>query len=172
MDSPGLFHYIEKLIEEPDDVTMHVCQQRAGVSEDQMKWVIHQLFLVLSLVCVGDALSHVRSVKDDLQLRRVLVLVSSDARVALTVCPTTAGVGRSSFQSWTSNERQGRLQLQSWEAWTKDYDESTGTTAPDVAEVHATKHVLPAELQHDVQRLRSQTQNCKQGAKHMLWIWC
>ena len=85
---------------------------------------------MLSLICVGDALSHVRSVKDDLQLRRVLVLVSSDARVALTVCPTTSGVGRSSFQSWTSNEHHGRLQLRSWEAWTKDYDESTGTTAP------------------------------------------
>ena len=74
MDFPSLLEYIEKLVEEPDEVTMHVYQQRTGVEQDKLKWLLtHQLLQVMSLNCVGDALSHVKSVKDDVLSRGVRV---------------------------------------------------------------------------------------------------
>ena len=65
MDFPSLLDYTEKLVEEPDEVTMQVYQQRTGVDQDKLNWLTHQLFQVMSLNCIGDALSHVKSVKDD-----------------------------------------------------------------------------------------------------------
>ena len=48
--------------------------------------------------------------------------------------------------------------VERWEAWTKEYEESTGTKVPEVAKVYAIKQAMPAELQHDMQRLSSQIQ--------------
>ena len=50
-----------------------------------------------------------------------------------------------------------------WEAWTKEYEESTGTRVPEVAKVFAIKQVMPAELQHDMQRLSCQIQTYNQA---------
>ena len=41
---PGLLDFFEKLVEEPDDVTMQAYQQRTGVAKDKLKWLTHQLF--------------------------------------------------------------------------------------------------------------------------------
>ena len=87
--------YIEKLVEEPDEVTIQVYQQKTGVDQDKLKWLTHQLVQVMSLNCLGDALSHVKSVKDDLLSRGVRVRA------------TTSKVGWSSFESWTGKEHHG-----------------------------------------------------------------
>ena len=107
MDFPSLLEYIEKLVEEPGEVTMQVYQQRTGVDQDKLKWLLtHQLLQVMSLNCVGDALSHVKSVKDDV-LSRGSCVVTSDARVAVLVRATTSRVGWSSSQSWTGKKHHG-----------------------------------------------------------------
>ena len=46
MDFPSLLDYIEKLVEELDEVTMKVYQQRTGVDQDKLTWLTHQLFQV------------------------------------------------------------------------------------------------------------------------------
>ena len=81
-------------------------------------------------------------------------MVAPDAGVAVLVRATTSRVGWSSFQSWTGKEHHGvTVAVERWEAWTKEYEESTGTKVPEVAKVYAIKQVMPAELQHDMQRL-------------------
>ena len=73
MDFSSLLVFFEKLVEESDEVTMQVYQQRTGVDQDKLKWLTQQLFQVMSLNCIGDAFSHVKSVKDDLLSRGVRV---------------------------------------------------------------------------------------------------
>ena len=102
MDFPGLLDFFETLVEEADDVTMQLYQQRTGVAEDKLKWLTHQLFQVMSLNCVGDALSHVKSVKDDLQLRGVRVWWRLTQEWQCLY-----GQRWSSFQSWTGEEHHG-----------------------------------------------------------------
>ena len=48
MDFPSLLDYLEKLVEEPDEVTMQEYQQRTSVDQDKLKWLTHQLFQVMS----------------------------------------------------------------------------------------------------------------------------
>ena len=169
MDFPGLLDYIEKLVEEPDDVTMQAYQQRTGVAEDKLKWLTHQLFQVMSLNCVGDALSHVKSVKDDLQLRGVRVWWRLTQEWQCLSGQRLQGlVGRVFNPGQVKNIMEVTVAVERWEAWTKEYEESTGTKVPEVAKVYAIKQVMPAELQHDMQRLSSQIQTYKQARAYIM----
>ena len=123
---------------------MQVYQQRTGVDQDKLKWLTHQLFQVMSLDCIGDALSHVKSVKDDLL------------------------VGRVPNPEQVKNIMEVTVAVERWEAWTKDNEESTGTKVPEVAKVYAIKQAMPAELQHDMQRLSSQIQTYKQARAYIM----
>ena len=60
MDFPGLLDRFEKLVNEPDTATIHLYQQQTDVREDRPKWLVHQLFQVMSFNCLGDAVSRVR----------------------------------------------------------------------------------------------------------------
>ena len=58
--------------------------------------------------------------------------------------------------------------VERWEAWTKEYEESTGTKVPEVAKVSAIKQAMPAELKHYMQRLSSQIQTYKQARAYIM----
>ena len=58
--------------------------------------------------------------------------------------------------------------VETWEAWTKEYEESTGTKVPEVAKVYAIKQAMLAELQHEMQRLSSQIQKYRQARAYFM----
>ena len=72
-------------------------------------------------------------------------------------------VGRVFNPGQVKNIMEVTVAVERWEAWTKEYEESTGTKVPKVAKVFAIKQVMPAELQHEMQRLSSQIQTYKQA---------
>ena len=120
MDFPSLLDYIEKLVEEPDEVTMQVYQQKTGVDQDKVKWLTHQLFQVMSLNCIGDALSHVKSVKDDLLSRGVRVWWRLTQEWQCLSGQRLQGlVGRVFNQ--VKNIMEVTVAVERWEAWTKEY---------------------------------------------------
>ena len=140
MDFPSLLDYIEKLVEEPDEVTMQVYQQRTGVDQDKLKWLTHQLLQVMSLNCVGDALSHVKSVKDDVLSRGVRVWWRLTQEWQCLSGQRLQGlVGRVLNPGQVKNIMEVTVAVERWEAWTKEYEESTGTKVPEVARVYAKK---------------------------------
>ena len=169
MDFPSLLDYIEKLVEEPDEVTMQVYQQRTGVDQDKLKWLTHQIFQVMSLYCIGDALSHVKSVKDDLLSRGVRVWWRLTQEWQCLSRQQLQGlVGRVFNPGQVKNIVEVTVAVERWEAWTKEYEESTGTKVPEVAKVFAIKQAMPAELQHVMQRLSSQIQTCKRTRAYIM----
>ena len=94
-------------------------------------------------------------------------MVVSDAGVAVLVRATTSRVGWSSFQSWTGKEHHEGHRC-SGKMGPKEYEESTGTKVPEVAKVYAIKQVMPAELQHDMQRLSSQMKTHMQARAYIM----
>ena len=72
-------------------------------------------------------------------------------------------VGRVLNPGQVKNIMEVTAAVERWEAWTKEYEESTGTKVPEVATVYAKKQAMPAEVQHDMQRLSSQIQTYKQA---------
>ena len=156
MDFPGLLDYIEKLVEEPDDVTMQASQQRTGVAEDKLKWLTHQLFQVMSLNCVGDALSHVKSVKDGLQLRGVRVWWRLTQEWQCLSGQRLQGLVGGVFNpGQVKNIKEVTVAVERWKAWTKEYEESTGTKVPR----------LPKS---EMQRLSSQIQTYTQARAYIM----
>ena len=128
MDFPSLLDFIEKLIEEPDEVTMQVYQPRTGVDQDKLQWWTHQLFQVMSLNCVGDAIS-VKSVKDDLQLRGVRVWWRLTQEWQCLSGQRLQGfVGRVFNPGQVKNIMDVTVAV---------YEESTGKKVPEVAKVVA-----------------------------------
>ena len=77
-------------------------------------------------------------------------------------------VGRVFNPGQVKNILEVTVAVERWEAWTKEYEESTGTKVPEVAKVYAIKQVMPAELQHDMQRLSSQIQTYKQARAYIM----
>ena len=123
----------------------------------------------MSLNCVGDALSHVKSVKDDLQFRGVRVWWRLTQEWQCLSGQRLQGlVGRVFNPGQVKNIMEVTVAVERWEAWTKEYEESTGTKVPEVAKVFAIKQVMPAELQHDMQRLSSQIQTYTQVRAYIM----
>ena len=130
MDFPSLLGFFEKLVEEPDEVTMQVYQQRTGVDQDKLKWLTHQLFQVMSLNCAGDALSH-ESVKDDLLSRRVRVWWRLTQEWQCLSGQRLQGLVRRVFNLGQVKNIMGvTVAVERWEAWTKEYEESTEQKFP------------------------------------------
>ena len=136
---------------------MQVYQQKTGVDQDKLKRPTHQLFQVMSLKCIGDALSHVKSVKDDLLSRGVRLWWRLTQEWQCLSGQRLQGlVGRVFNPGQVKNIMEVTVAVERWEAWTKEYEESTGTKVPEVANVYAIKQAMPAQLQHGMQRLSSQ----------------
>ena len=49
MFAGSLLEYLKGLMEEPDAVTMQVYRQQTSIREDKLKWLVRQLYQVMSL---------------------------------------------------------------------------------------------------------------------------
>ena len=81
-----------------DAVTMRVYQQKTGVRADKLEWLVHQLCQVMSLNCVGDALSHRGKCEGRLGVSRSPCLVAFNSGVAVLVWTMASRSCRSSIQ--------------------------------------------------------------------------
>jgi len=135
--------------------------QHAIITEEEARWMNHQLFQCLALNCRGDALVQVQNIaknKDE----RTKACRGVNAWIKLVKeheglsAQRLAGlVARVYDPDRAKKYNEAVIALEAWEMRVKEYEKATKQDMPDIAKVFSVKKIVPLELAKDITRLSS-----------------
>ena len=127
-----------------------------GLVDVETEWMNHQLYQVLSLNCIGDALVQIKNLKGFPATRGAnawLKLIKEHE--GMSAQRLSGLVGRVYEPERVKRYQDARVALELWELRLREHEAATKQKTPEIAKIYAIKKLVPVELEKDIQRLSS-----------------
>ena len=149
---PAFLDWAEKLPSEADDQDLLNYAATSGVTMEQLRWMNHQLYHVLSLNCVGEALDKVKNMSEQKETRGINTwnkLVrehqgwSAQRMIGL--------IGRIFNPTRAKKYDETMALVEAWELKLKEYERnSKAGPMEDMAKVAVLRMIVPVELEKNL----------------------
>ncbi len=136
------------------EVVPEVVEQHGKDKGIDMKWYNSQLWAVLTMNCIGDALGQIKNLEQDTEVRGVnaWLRVTRDFR-GMSAQRLIGLVGRVFAPTRVKRIADVTLALEKWESNLIEYQHHGGTVMPEFAKMYAIRHFVPEELEKDLMRM-------------------